>query len=468
MNRFLVALLLFVPVVSSAADTWTTPFAGVKRLHRTTATPWNINALVIDLNTPGVRLQSTATAQRRRTPQSFAQLVGAQVAINADFFSYTDYSTSGLAAGAGAKWPDTVDTTGSGTFAFGANNRAELSVPSTVVPFDPSWMVGVVSGHPQIVRNGAVLADSGTLCTVRHPRTAIGLSQDKKTLYLVVVDGRSTTSAGMKCSELGALLQGLGAYNALNLDGGGSSAMYLAGTGVVNRPSDGTQRVVANHLAVFAPASASLGVLTGVVYEGTNTSARLPGATVKVTGGPTDIADATGLYQFNLPPGSYTVTATLSGYVPASVTRTVTAGQTIWGSISLTKSMVPTDLDEDGVVDAMDNCPMVPNAGQLDTDGDKAGDACDGDDDGDGKFDEDDACPLVPGPCMTTLPTSEEAFDAVPLVPAVETALAEPVAAPPPADEQEEPTRGCSTIPAGPWALLLLALVCRVRGSAKQ
>ena len=456
MNRLLVAVLLLLASAASAADTWTTPFAGVRRLHRTTATPWNINALVIDLSTPGVRLQSTASAQRRRTPTSFAQLIGAQVAINADFFSYTDYSTSGLSAGGGVKWADTTDTTGSGTFAFGANNRAELSMPSTIVPFDASWMLGVVSGHPQIVRNGAVLPDNEPLCTARHPRTAIGLSQDQKTLYLVVVDGRSTSSVGMRCSELGTLLAGLGAHTALNLDGGGSSAMYLAGTGTVNVPSDGTQRTVANHLAVFAPASAALGVLTGAVYEGTNTSARLPGAVVKVTGGPTDIADATGLYQFNLPPGSYTVTATLSGYSPASVTRTVTAGQTIWGSISLTKSAVPTDLDGDGVVDAMDNCPMVGNAGQLDTDGDKAGNACDGDDDGDGKFDEDDACPLVPGPCMTPLPMlpEEVALPTEVRVPAVETAV--PDEQKPEPEDPAEPSRGCSATALGPLLIAML------------
>jgi exopolysaccharide biosynthesis protein len=47
----------------------------------------------------------------------------------------------------------------------------------------------------------------------------------------VVVDGRSTASVGMSCAELATLLKGLGAYNAANLDGGGSSAMYVAGQG---------------------------------------------------------------------------------------------------------------------------------------------------------------------------------------------------------------------------------------------
>jgi hypothetical protein len=199
----------------------------------------------------------------------------------------------------------------------------------------------------------------------------------------------------MKCSEVGDLLKQLGAYDGLNLDGGGSSAMYLAGTGIVNRPSDGSERVTANQLALFAPANGSLGTMTGAVYEDPDTSKRLSGVTVKLSNGATDVTDANGIYAFTLPAGSYTATASKTGFVTGSQTRTVTAGQTIWGSIGLKKSVVPTDLDGDGVVDTADNCPQVPNADQLNTDGDADGNACDGDDDGDGKFDEDDNCPLV-------------------------------------------------------------------------
>jgi hypothetical protein len=50
------------------------------------------------------------------------------------------------------------------------------------------------------------------------------------------------------------------------------------------------------------------------------------------------------------------------------------------------------DGDHDGVIDALDNCPMVANADQTDLDGDGAGDACDDDDDGDGVLDDADAC----------------------------------------------------------------------------
>ncbi len=396
MRRFVLVLAL-AATTASAADTWTTPFLGVRKLYRTNASPtWQIHALEIHLDQPGVRLRSSASGDRRRTPSSFARLVGAQLAVNGDFFSYTDYSTSGLAAGNGTAWAGTADGTNSTSFAFGTN-RVELAAKSSVVTFDSSWMQGVVSGRPDLLRGGAVTSSqhTTTFCTARHPRTALGMSQDNKILYLVVVDGRSTLSVGMTCAELATVMKGLGAYHAANLDGGGSTAMYVAGQGVVNRPSDGTERVVANALAVFAPATGSQGRLTGLIYEGTNTAARLANATVQVTGGPRVVTDAAGVYTFDLPPGSWTVTASKSGFVTQTITRTVTAGATIWGSMGLTRVAVPLDTDGDGLTDTADNCPLDANANQRDTDADGDGDACDGDDDGDQVPDEDDNCPLL-------------------------------------------------------------------------
>lgn len=393
--RLLATVALLLGGAALAGDTWTSPFIGVKRLHRVTANPWNINVLVVDLNVPGVKFASTASSQRKRTPSSYAKLIGAQAAVNGDFFSYTTYATSGLAAGNGARWTDTSDSTGAGNFAFGSG-KVELYPPAQVVAFDASWMSGVVSGHPAVLKAGTVVSDgSSSFCLTRHPRTAIGVSQDRKKVIVAVIDGRSSSSIGMRCSEVGTLLKGLGAYDGLNLDGGGSSAMYLSGTGVVNRPSDGSERVVANHLAVFAPANGSLGTMTGAVYEDPDLAKRLPGVTVKLSNGATDVTDLNGIYAFNVPAGTYTATATKTGFLPGSQTRTVVSGQTIWGSIGLKKSTAPTDLDGDGVADTADNCDQVKNADQLDTDGDGAGNACDGDDDGDGKFDEDDNCPLV-------------------------------------------------------------------------
>jgi hypothetical protein len=89
----------------------------------------------------------------------------------------------------------------------------------------------------------------------RDPRTAIGWNQ--RHLFLVVVDGRqSGLSAGMTPSELAEYLAGLGCQNAMNLDGGGSSTLWLEGQ-VRNSPSEGIQRRVANALLVVKPPIAS-------------------------------------------------------------------------------------------------------------------------------------------------------------------------------------------------------------------
>ena len=399
--RLAASLLLTLTAASSfGADTWTQPFAGVRKLYRTTTSPREeIHALEVRLDTPGVRLRSTATGERRRTVSSFANLVGAQVAINADFFNYTDYATVGLAAGDGAPWPGTADSASMGTFAFGAG-RFELAALAPTVTFDRSWMLGVVSGKPDLLRGGAAASSqhATSFCTTRHPRTALGLSQDGRTLYLAVVDGRSAASVGMTCAELATLLSGLGAHHAMNLDGGGSSAMFVRGQGVVNRPSDGAERVVANHLAVFAPAANAVGTLTGIVSDGPNTAARLAGVTVRVTGGPSLVTDTTGLFALQVPAATWTITASKPGFVTQSITRTVTAGATVWGSMALARETSPVDTDLDGVADTQDNCPAEANADQRDADRDGLGDACDGDADGDGVPSEDDNCPLDTNP----------------------------------------------------------------------
>lgn len=84
--------------------------------------------------------------------------------------------------------------------------------------------------------------------------------------------------------------------------------------------------------------SPTTGVLIGVIYKDPNTNDRISGATVKVTVGGTQqsvTTDSTGVYQFNVPPGTYTISASAPNYTSASVTRTVVGGDTVWGSMGL-------------------------------------------------------------------------------------------------------------------------------------
>ena len=257
MNRRLLPLLLVGllawPLAARAGDSWSTPFSGVKRLHRTSSSQ-NINVLVIDLCAAGVSLRATASSERKRTVPSFGALVGAQAAINGDFFSFSTYSTNGLAAHGGAVWSGTSDHSYVAPVAIGAN-KVEIPHHASITAVQP-WMKEIVSGHPTLLDAGTAVGNSGDpLCTARHPRTVIGLSKDRRTMYLGVVDGRASGRIGMTCTELITLLKGLGAHWAVNMDGGGSSTMWLSGAGVVNHPSDGSPRVVANHLGVFAKGS---------------------------------------------------------------------------------------------------------------------------------------------------------------------------------------------------------------------
>jgi uncharacterized protein (TIGR03382 family) len=198
----------------------------------------------------------------------------------------------------------------------------------------------------------------------------------------------------MTCPEVGALLKSLGAVEGMNFDGGGSSAMYVQGLGVVNHPSDGAERVVGNHLALFARLPGTVGTVKGVVYEAPDLTKRLAGATVKLSNGAQDVTDSTGAYALVVAPGTYTVTASAPGHTATGLSRAVAANATVVVNLGLPKSAA-ADFDADGVPDATDNCDSVKNADQRDTNGDGVGDACSADDDGDGVADEDDNCPLV-------------------------------------------------------------------------
>lgn len=84
----------------------------------------------------------------------------------------------------------------------------------------------------------------------RAPRTALGVTKSGH-LLLVVVDGRQTASNGLTLVELANFMQNLGADEAMNFDGGGSSEMVVQGS-VMNNPSDGQERLVGDALVLTA------------------------------------------------------------------------------------------------------------------------------------------------------------------------------------------------------------------------
>ncbi len=99
---------------------------------------------------------------------------------------------------------------------------------------------------------------------VPQPRTAVAIDREGRTLFLVIVDGRQPNySEGLNFPELARFLKGLGAHDAINLDGGGSSTLAIEGPDgmarVLNSPihgrvPPGRERPVATHLGIYAHA----------------------------------------------------------------------------------------------------------------------------------------------------------------------------------------------------------------------
>ena len=172
----------------------------------------------------------------------------------------------------GGRVPPVADTAGSGPIPAGTTillgREAGADALAGLRPGDPvdvryaprtsdgSTLHAAVGGNRVLVRDG-VPQDIGDVNP--EPRTAVGFSADGRRMFLVTVDGRQADSRGVTLTELGRMMAELGAHNALNLDGGGSSTLLAREPGqstvrVENSPSDGAERPVPNGLALFAPA----------------------------------------------------------------------------------------------------------------------------------------------------------------------------------------------------------------------
>ena len=114
--------------------------------------------------------------------------------------------------------------------------RVELDIKTT-----PEWknVQHIISGGPYLVKNGEVFVDmtAQKLGAIggKNPRTAVGYTLDND-LIMVVVDGREGASVGMTLMQLARFMKEIGCINAINLDGGGSTVMYVNGR-VVNNPT---------------------------------------------------------------------------------------------------------------------------------------------------------------------------------------------------------------------------------------
>lgn len=106
---------------------------------------------------------------------------------------------------------------------------------------NPEWegVNHIISGGPYLVKDNEIYVDmtAEKLSAIggRNPRTAIGYTKDNH-LVMLTADGREGASIGLTLNELANLMKEFGCINAMNLDGGGSTVMYVGGS-VVNKPA---------------------------------------------------------------------------------------------------------------------------------------------------------------------------------------------------------------------------------------
>ena len=229
--------------------------------------------LVVDVKTPGLKFLVTPPDAEgdmpltARTTSDFLTDFDLQIAINGDSFvpwwfrTPWDYyphvgdpvAPLGLTASRGNVYAyDSVEDEGlEPTLYFGRRNQLVFNI-------QPEKIYNALSGDRMVVFNGEPVP--GLNDEELDPRTAIGIDKNGRHLILVVVDGRQPFySMGATFTELADLLIEYGVYEGMNLDGGGSATMVIAGgldkPLILNSPIDnyipGRERPVANHLGIY-------------------------------------------------------------------------------------------------------------------------------------------------------------------------------------------------------------------------
>jgi exopolysaccharide biosynthesis protein len=141
----------------------------------------------------------------------------------------------------------------------GVRVELKLDLSPTETEMQTEWRrtTSMVGGGPQLIKNGRVEITNAaekilpSFVSDLHPRTAIAKLKSGQIL-LVAVDGRQAESIGMSLTMLANLLIEFDAIEAINLDGGGSTAMVIRNK-LVNKPSDaGGERHVSDAILVFA------------------------------------------------------------------------------------------------------------------------------------------------------------------------------------------------------------------------
>jgi len=355
MKTIVCAILVLLSLAASPASVIVNPWVPIfKGIDHATGTETNavniyllVNALRIDLHDPDVQMFTDPPCTNCTFPNetigystsSFLKTYGVQVAVNANFYNpccfYNDgiqMDVIGLSISKGRVVSAQEGPSDASNVMF-TTNKQVIMISTNWPPTNTTGIYTAVSGHYPLVTNGVNFSYSYTNDTIdiyihqRQPRTAVGVSQDGRYLYLVTIDGRqSGNNPGALDGETGDWLIRFGSYNGINLDGGGSTTMVMAdcyGNPIeLNVPSDvlarGSERVLGNHLGVFAKPLP--GFINDVVVAPGDTFATITwittsNATTEVQYGPSaSYGNSTGLD----PTPVTNHTATITGLTPGT------------------------------------------------------------------------------------------------------------------------------------------------------
>lgn len=235
------------------------------------------HALRVDLLDPDIRFFSSPRianyVQNSRevagmTVSRFLKINHLQAAINANWFDPADNyapegspkDVNGLAISEGQLVSPANDRNYAATLMIDAANHARI-IPTNFPAANTEGVWTAIAGDYPVLLAGVNIGKKFPTTHGQNPRTAVGLSENRRYLYLLTIDGRQPGySVGAYDSETAAWLQFFGAYDGINLDGGGSTTLSVEdslGNPVrLNRPStvadSGRERTVGSHFGLYA------------------------------------------------------------------------------------------------------------------------------------------------------------------------------------------------------------------------
>ena len=220
---------------------------GTEAIHR-------LHWLQFELATPDLYLSLTpqACAGLLMTTLDTTSVVAS---LNASFFT-KDFFVRGHTVSQGTLWTGNLRTAESPLVACTRERTCQVIHQPTSTP-GADWYNAasgvhslVQSGQP---RTGQDDAQCGSFCTTPHPRSAMGLDTTGKTVWWVAAEGRQKAVAGLPLARLARLMAAMGVVDAINLDGGGSTALHVDGVARTQRPDNEPQaRRIANAWVISA------------------------------------------------------------------------------------------------------------------------------------------------------------------------------------------------------------------------